>query len=202
MWPSITVKLLQNPEAVHSFWGISRESWAIIAQCASAFAIGYAAWIAGRYQKKKDKLARKQKMLSHLAILRLFNETVVAYFYVAKGGTDLPHYYNQFYILKQMWEEIAKIQELKDEIASNLPLKAVEHFHRFVSYSRTVDKMSDLKDANMEDAWRNAEDQLHKVIAIIEYDMKPFPFNHIFDWWYSINETVRNKKTKKSKQKN
>lgn len=199
MWPSISVRLLQDPEVIHSFWGISRESWAIIAQWASAVAIAYAAWVASRYQSKKDNLARKHKVLSHLAILKLFNETVTAYFYVAFGGDDLPFYYNQTYILKQMLEESAKIEEMKDEIASSLPLKAIEPFQRFISYARTVDNVRDLEDKHMKEAWKSAENELHKVIAIIRCDNRPFPLNYISLWFYHLSIKFENVKKKHSK---
>ena len=199
MWPSFTVRLLQDTAVVPRFLCLSRDSWAVIAQILSAVALVYAAWVASRYQKKKEKLARKQKVLSHLVILKLFNETVTAYFYVAKGGSDLPHYYNQSYILKQLWEELAKIQEMKDEIASNLPLMAVEPFHRFVNYARSVDKVSDLSDENMEDAWKSAEKQLQKVITIIEDDNKPFSLNQILHWRY-LKKSDNTKSTEQKSQ--
>lgn len=61
MWPSFTVRVLQDMEAVPKFLWLSRDGWAIIAQLASAVAVIIAAIYAGSYQKKKDKREKEAK---------------------------------------------------------------------------------------------------------------------------------------------
>lgn len=63
MWPSFTVRVLQDPEVVQTFCGLSKESWAVIGQWVSAIAIFWAAWYASHYQKKKDEKERNDKLV-------------------------------------------------------------------------------------------------------------------------------------------
>lgn len=77
MWPSISVRLLQDPEVIHSFWGISIESWAVIAQLFSAFAIIAAAFAAAFLSGRKDRVKTKHKKYYLVAILETFNLALV-----------------------------------------------------------------------------------------------------------------------------
>lgn len=171
MW-LFTASVVKDPEVIHTFLGLTRESWAVLAQWASALAIVYAAWVAAHYQEKKEILGRKQLMRNHLAALNLFMSSVDGYFYIVFDGTDLPRYYDSTTVIRQAREEFAKFELKKEEIASTLPPDAVQLFYNFLSFYRTVDQLSHENDEDMYEAWKLTRAELGLVIKILEIEIE------------------------------
>lgn len=171
MWPSFTVRVLQDPEIVHKFLGISRESWAVLAQWANAFVIGLAALVASKYPQEKDRLAVMKLMRNYLAGLKLFRSSVEGYFYIVFDGSELPNYYNSTFMLNQARDDFFKLENKKEEIVSVLPANAIEPFNNFLSFYKTVEYLShENYDSakEMGHAWKGAKEGLDKVIYILE----------------------------------
>jgi len=166
MWSSFTVRILQDTDG-----------WIVAAQFANAIAIGFAAVVASQYPKAKDRLLRIQSMRNHLASFKLFRSSVEAYFYIVIGGSDLPPYYNSTIVIQQAREDFFRFENKKEEIVSVLPGKAIEPFNKFLSFYKTLERLSHEKydsTNDMYDAWQGSKKELDKVIDILEKRISGF----------------------------
>lgn len=121
-------------------------------------------------------------MRIHLAGLKLFRSTVEAYFYIVFDGSELPSYYDSTSVIRQAREDFTKFENRKEEIASAIPGNAIEPFHNFLSFYKTVDQLSHEKDEDMYEAWKGAEEELDKVIAILSKEIND---NNPSFFWFS-----------------
>lgn len=188
MW-LFTTSVVKDYEVIYKFLGLTRESWAVLAQWASALAVVYAARVAAQYQEKKDTLARKQMMRQHLAAFKLFKNLVEGYFYIAFDGESIPKYYDPISLINEIHEDFTRFKLRKEEIASTLPSDAIQPFNQFLKSYETLDRLSlennKDNDDDMHEVWRSTIKRLDLVIQKLEVEL----------------EGSRNKTKSKTKQK-
>lgn len=169
MWP-ITVRVLQDTDG-----------WMVAAQFLSALAIGYAAWVAANYQKKRDKNHQVKREIYYCSVLKQLKSTCNSLLILGEEVGEITKdtylaIINEIRVTNDIlsmnfvelveycpFEVIEKIQLVQLQVRSIfLDLGEYNEFH-----SRFDDSI-----ALVRETWDRVLPSLDKSIAIIEKDIE------------------------------